>query len=238
MPKLSVITINYNNSKGLEKTINSIVNQTFADFEYIIIDGGSLDNSVEIIKKYSTKISYWVSEKDNGIYNAQNKGVAITKGEYCLFLNSGDSLVNDAVLTNVFSQKYSSDIIYGDMQTMDENEKIQHRKMPSTIGLIQLFRDTLWHPVSFIKRELFLKYGNYNEQFKIVADYEFFVRVIIKEKISTKHIPLEIALFDTSGISSERNKQKQLTEERNKVQEMYFNPILLFLFRLYSKIKN
>ncbi len=238
MLKLSVITINFNNADGLEKTINSVISQKFSNYEFVIIDGASSDRSVDIIKKHTDKINYWISEKDNGIYNAQNKGIAAAKGEYCLFLNSGDLLVNNNVLSTVFSSQNSADIIYGDMQTIDNNNQIKHLKMPDSIGHIQLLRDSLWHPVSFIKRELFSKYGNYNEQFKIVADYEFFTRVIIKEKVSTKHIALEIALFDTSGLSSDMSKRKQLIAERNKVQDTYFNPVLLSLFRLYSKIRN
>ena len=238
MPQLSVITINFNNGNGLEKTIKSIVSQTFTDFEFIVIDGGSTDNSIDVIKKHSDKIAHWVSEKDNGIYHAQNKGMHASKGEYCLFLNSGDTLANDKVLTTVFSEKMTADIVYGDMQTIEQDQTVKHLKMPEKIGIKQLYRDTLWHPVSFIKRELFAKYGNYNEHFKIVADYEFFVRVIIGKKVSTKHISHEIAVFDTSGISSDMNKRKQLVEERREVQDMYFNPLLLFFFRLYSKLRS
>ncbi len=238
MPRLSVITINYNNAHGLQKTIESVVSQTYSDFEFVIIDGGSTDNSTEIIKKYLHKITYWVSEKDTGIYNAQNKGITAAKGEYCLFLNSGDYLVDNNVLTNVFSCGHSFDIIYGDMQIFDKNKRIQHRRMPNRIGVKQLYADTLWHPVSFIKRKLFSMYGNYNEQFRIVADYEFFVRTIIGKKVTTKHVPIEIAFFDTSGLSSHPDKRNQLNEERRKVQNLYFNSILLLFFRLYSKIRN
>jgi glycosyltransferase involved in cell wall biosynthesis len=238
MPKLSVITINYNNGSGLEKTIKSVISQTYPDFEFIIIDGGSTDDSVEIIKSYFDKITCWVSEKDTGIYNAQNKGIDLAKGEYCLFLNSGDSLVDRNVLETTFSVQNNSDIIYGDMQTVDKNQRIEHLKMPQMIGSKQLYADTLWHPVSFIKRELFSKYGKYDEQYKIVADYEFFVRVILNKKVSTKHIPIEIAVFDTSGVSADISKRSQLIEERKKIQDMYFNPVLLILFRLYTKLRN
>ena len=123
MPKLSVITINFNNAIGLEKTIKSVIEQKFTDFEFVIIDGDSSDGSKEIIKKYSNKISYWVSEKDKGIYNAQNKGIERAIGEYCLFLNSGDYLVDTTVFQTVFSEKRTQDIIYGDMITVYELER-------------------------------------------------------------------------------------------------------------------
>jgi len=115
MTTLSIISINLNNVAGLQKTIESVWPQTFTDYEYIIIDGGSTDGSIDIIKKYSDKITYWISEKDNGIYHAMNKGIEVAKGDYCLFLNSGDWLVDKKILENVFSNNHSEDILYGDM---------------------------------------------------------------------------------------------------------------------------
>jgi glycosyltransferase involved in cell wall biosynthesis len=238
MPKLSIITINFNDNNGLEKTIKSVVSQTFTDFEYIIIDGGSTDGSIDVIKKYSDRINYWISEKDNGIYNAQNKGIANAKGEYCLFLNSGDYLVDKNVLQNVFLKNYHEDILYGDMLIDWGNGNVKHGKMPDNITSIQMLTDTLWHPVSFIKKELFIKYGRYDESYEMVADYEFFVRTIIAKRVSTKHIPIEIVVFDTLGVSSNMSKRTQLIKERKKVQDIYFNPVLLALFRLYSKLRN
>jgi len=117
-PKLSIITVNLNNAEGLRKTIESVVTQTFTDFEYIIIDGGSTDGSVEIIKLYADKITYWVSEPDKGIYNGMNKGIMVAKGEYCQFLNSGDWLVNENVLKEVFADV---DIVYGDLKIPNGN---------------------------------------------------------------------------------------------------------------------
>ena len=102
MPQLSIITINYNNLAGLQKTFESVFNQTFQDFEYIVIDGGSTDGSKELIEQYHDKIDYWVSEPDSGIYNAMNKGIVRANGEYLQFLNSGDSLLGENILKNVF----------------------------------------------------------------------------------------------------------------------------------------
>src|ERR1700761_3218970 len=113
--RLSVITINYNNSAGLKRTIESIVSQDFADFEYIVIDGASTDGSAEVIKQYESQISYWVSEPDSGIYDAMNKGVRQAKGEYLLMINSGDLLVNNKVLDTVFKLNELKDIVYGNV---------------------------------------------------------------------------------------------------------------------------
>lgn len=238
MPKLSIITINFNNVNGLEKTIKSVVSQKFTDFEFIIIDGGSSDGSLIEIEKYAKKINYWTSEKDKGIFNAQNKGIAVAKGDYCLFLNSGDCLADENVLQNVFSGNISADIIYGDLITVDAPGFKKHLKSPDHVGIKRMLTDTLWHPVSFIKKNLFSKHGNYNEKYKIVSDYEFFVRVIILKKVSLQYIPIDVSVFDTSGISSDMSKRRELEAERKMVQDKYFNPILLFFFRMYSKIRN
>jgi glycosyltransferase involved in cell wall biosynthesis len=237
MHKLSIITINYNNAIGLEKTIVSVVSQSYKNFEYLIIDGASIDESVNTIKNYQEQITYWVSEKDNGIYHAMNKGIERADGEYCLFLNSGDCLADEKVLEKLFFKNYSVDIIYGNMKIKLGNGKIELGKMPKKIGVYQMYRDTLWHPVSFIKRNLFLKYGFYNESFKIVADYEFFVKVIILNKVSTKYVSLFISVFESAGISSQPSNKDEIAKERRRVQDLYFNPLLLFFFRMYSNLK-
>jgi len=221
MPKLSVITINFNDAAGLEKTIKSVVSQSFTDLEYIVIDGGSTDGSVDVIKKYADKINYWVSEKDKGIYNAQNKGIEKASGEYCLFLNSGDYLVDKEVLAGVFKYDYSEDIIYGNMMIDWGNGNIRLGTMPDTISFFQMYTDTLWHPVSFIKKELFEKYGCYDESYRMVADYEFFFRTIIIKNVSTHHIPLPISVYNTKGFSTVPENKAIEAEERRRVLNAY-----------------
>ncbi len=221
MPKLSIITINFNDKNGLEKTIQSIVSQTFSDLELVVIDGGSTDGSGQIIEKYEKEIAHWVSEKDSGIYNAQNKGIKAAKGEYCLFLNSGDCLAGNNVLEEVFAGKNSEDIIYGDMMVDWGNGKVTSEKMHKKISVYEMYIDTVWHPVAFIKRALFEKFGLYDESFKMVADYEFFFRTIIFHKVSVRHLPFTISIFGFNGLSSDpRNKQLE-QEERKRVRTKY-----------------
>ncbi|MCC6370020.1 MAG: glycosyltransferase [Bacteroidia bacterium] len=221
MPLLSIITINYNNAKGLQKTMDSVFTQLFGDFEYLIIDGGSTDGSEEIIKQHSSKLAHFVSEKDQGIYHAQNKGIEAANGKYLLFLNSGDFLCNNKVLQTVFKSEPIADIVYGNMRINWGNNSISTGTMPDVISVEHMYRDTLWHPVSFIKRELFLKFGNYNQQYKLVADYDFFFRVIIKNKVSTQHIDVEVAEYNTDGQSSNTANKKQEQAERRRVMESY-----------------
>jgi glycosyltransferase involved in cell wall biosynthesis len=238
MIKLSVITVCRNDKDGLERTLQSVVSQTFSDFEYIVIDGGSTDGSVEIIGKFEPGITRWMSENDKGTYDAMNKGIALARGEYCLFLNAGDFLADRRTLENVFAYGYHEDILYGDMILMKGSGESLPKVSPKKITLRRMLADTLWHPVSFIKRSLFTDFGTYDLRFRIVADYEFFLRVLIGKKVSRKHIPIAISVFDETGISSNMKYREQLIRERKEAQDSYFNPLLLFCFRLYSKWRN
>jgi len=221
MPKLSIITINLNNKKGLDKTIRSVIAQTYTDFEYIVIDGGSKDGSVGLIKQHGGKITRWISEEDTGIYNAMNKGIRYATGIYCLFLNSGDYLCSENTLTEIFKMDPAEDIVYGNMFIQIPGGEKMHGEMPDNITLEHMIKDTLWHPVSLIKRALFDKYGFYREDLKIVSDYDFFFKNIIVNKVSIRHIPVSVAVFDLQGISSTSENNALVKAERRKVQMQY-----------------
>lgn len=149
--KLSIITVNRNNTEGLRKTIESVVSQTYTDFEYIIIDGASTDGSVDIIKEYADRITYWVSEPDNGIYNAMNKGILKAKGEYLQFLNSGDWLTNNDVLKYVFDLRRDEDVLYGDEFLFYNINKIVRKAYPQKLTFYDLFVGSISHEGSFYK---------------------------------------------------------------------------------------
>lgn len=223
MKKLSIITICYNNAVGLERTLKSVAAQTFSNFEQIVIDGGSTDETIKVIEKFDSLISYWVSEKDNGIYNAQNKGLKVANAQYCLFLNAGDYLANESVLATIFNKELPEGVIYGDMFIVFPDGKIILGKMPKVLDLPHMIGDTLWHPVSFIPRELFTKFGGYDESLKMVADYDFFLKVIMKHHVKATSFGMPIAVFSLDGLSSNpKNKQQELAE-RKLVQERYFS---------------
>jgi glycosyltransferase involved in cell wall biosynthesis len=209
--KLSIITINKNNSSGLEKTILSVINQTYKDFEYIIIDGNSTDKSVEIIKKYSTGINYWVSELDTGIYNAMNKGIRKAQGEYCLFLNSGDWLIDETTLIKLFDEiTYTEEagIYYTDRIATNHT----HFQPPKKIDINFLIVDCLCHQNTLIKRSLFLEHGFYNERFRIASDYAFWLREFWTFKTKFVYIKTNIAIYDSFGISTLANHNSELKE--------------------------
>jgi len=225
--KLSIITINLNNASGLQKTIESVINQTHTDFEYIVVDGASTDESVEIIKKYEAKIPYWISEPDSGIYNAMNKGIKQAKGEYCLFLNSGDWLYNSKVIEDCMNLDFSDDIVYG-YQLKEENGKIGDDICLDVpyISFLTLKKSHIPHQVCFIKRNLFEKIGLYNEENKIISDWEFLMKALFIHNCSIERIPVKITVYDTGGISSIEEYKKHQFEERRAFLEKQF-PLII-----------
>ena len=213
--KLSIITINFNNRDGLRKTIESVVNQTWQEFEYIIIDGGSTDGSVEVIKEFADHIDYWVSEPDKGIYDAMNKSIDQAKGEYCLFMNSADTIYEKTTLEKVNAELDGTDIISGKMLLANGNWGIPHQD----ITLKHFFNGTLPHQATFIRSALFAQYP-YDTHYRIVSDWKFWVEALICGNCSYKSIDQQIAVFDGSGISSS-NWELQLKERESTLTELF-----------------
>lgn len=248
MPKLSIITINLNNKEGLQKTITSVLSQTLPDKEYIVIDGGSTDGSPELIKENSDQITYWVSEPDRGIYNAMNKGIAIAKGEYCLFLNSGDCLAENTTVEKLCSELTGEDIIYGNWYKSFPNGKKEPEKFPDHITFYFLaFHYSLPHQATLIRRDLFDKMGSYDERLKMVSDWKFFLDAIFKHHCTYKHIDQYIAVYDKTGFSSNPKNNELQQLERTKVLETEFRNLLyiknemnlnILFFRIRNRLNN
>jgi glycosyltransferase involved in cell wall biosynthesis len=234
MKLISIITINFNNVKGLKKTLDSLSSQTFKDFEHIVIDGASTDGSVELIKNYS-HITYWISEKDNGIYDAMNKGVKVSKGKYLLFLNSGDVLSDTNVIESVASNfKSDKSIYYGDL-LLEKNNSIEKHQAPASIDLDFMLNSTFWHPCTFVKSDLFKNLGLYNTEFKICGDYEFFVRCFLNSKTTYQYLNINIALFDGNGISNDVSKQELQAKERDLAWELNISDVLFSALKSYNR---
>ena len=219
--KLSIITINYNNCDGLRKTIESVVNQTCHEFEYIIIDGGSTDGSVDVIKQYADKIDYWVSEPDKGIYNAMNKGISAAKGEYLNFMNSGDCFFDNTSVSNFNDINANEDIVFGNMI-----DSITGKRMgciaTDKITAADFFTASLPHQASFIRKQMFEKYGLYDEKYKIASDWKFFLYVIVFMNVSLRYIDINFATFENLGISTSDH-----TTERDAIITELFPPKII-----------
>lgn len=225
--RYSIITINYNNKEGLEDTIKSVINQTSKDFEYIIIDGGSTDGSVDVIKQYADHVNHWVSEKDKGVYNAMNKGTAQAKGEYLVFMNSGDCFHTSNVLSSVAN--YQEDIICG--KVLKGNSTIPSGHYKSTITLVDLMRGSLPHQAMFIKRELMVKHP-YDEKYKILSDWKFCIQALVFDNCTFRNSDVIVADYDITGIST--NSNGLLPKEREQILKEMFPPRIIADYqRLY-----
>lgn len=219
--RLSIITINYNNKQGLQKTIDSVISQTFKDFEWIVIDGGSTDGSRELIEKYHEYFSFWCSEPDKGIYNAMNKGIRKANGEYCLFLNSGDIIHGENVIEKVKMELDGTDFVSGDVMLMDEdNQYLKEVQSPHVMYDFFLLERALCHQGTFIRTDL-LKRRPYNEELKIVADWEQMFWELLMNRKGYKHIELIVSDYLVGGISEKQ--RKLLDEERKKIRNKYMS---------------
>lgn len=233
-PLFSVITINKNNSTGLEKTIASVVNQNFKDFEYIIIDGDSNDNSIEVIKKYETKVSYWLTEKDSGIYNAMNKAIKKSAGTFCIFLNSGDYFFDNSVLSTIKKNlRADADLCFGNIEYEVSKKGYTYT---NKLNILHFIDGSIPHGASAIKRDLFDRIGLYNEKNIVVSDWEFFIKAIFINKIKYVYIPQVLTIYQEGGISNNDKFANIRQEEREKIfQELL--PEYIDLIHEYKKLR-
>lgn len=213
---IDIITINLNNKEGLKRTIESVINQTYFDkVNFIIIDGGSTDGSVDIIKEYRDKLYYWISEKDDGIYNAMNKGIKVSLNDYCLFLNSGDYLKENNALERVFPYLNGDyDLVYGNewkLKDRYKNNSPYEAKYPDKLDESFFRRTSLPHQSTFIKTEL-LKKHKYDEGYKVISDWKFF-RESWKSGCTYIHVPFIISAYYCNGFSYQN--LKLMKEEKN-----------------------
>lgn len=250
---VSIITVNFNHLEGLKRTYESVVSQTFTDYEWIVIDGGSTDGSREFIEQHQDRFAYWCSEKDNGIYHAMNKGIRQAKGAYLNFMNTGDIFAGSKTLAEVFREQRTADILYGYMMIKDINGRCHTEyNMKKTIHWYNLFPNTFPHQSSFIRRALFDVVGMYDEGCRVVSDSRWFAKAVLIHNASYEFIPQKIALFEGDGIStkgipaSERDRQKegifpayvtqQDTLALRKMSLVHSYKLTAFLFRVVYRI--
>lgn len=230
---VSIITINRNNASVLKKTMQSVLDQSFKDFEYVVVDGASTDGSVEVIKEFAPAFGEklkWISEPDKGIYNAMNKGIFMANGEYVEFLNSGDCLASDSVTSRMVealeNEEYPS-IMYGNMiKIFPDGHKFNDFSFAGReMSFWGFYTGTLNHSSAYIRRELFEKYGKYDESLKIVSDWKWYLQAIILGEEKPVYTGIDVTLFDMTGIS-ETNKELDKAERKKVLSELIPAPIL------------
>lgn len=244
--KISIVTINYNNAEGLRKTLASVAAQTYCDIEHIIIDGGSTDGSVDAIKEYVAdnpkRESFfkhtvnWVSEHDNGIYNAMNKGIKKATGAYIQILNSGDIFAASDVVERMVAEIENAEypeLLYGNMIKKDfSTGKISGKSGEVDCSLWQYYGGTMNHDCCYFRRDLYETYGLYDENLKIVSDWKWFLQAIGLGNVKPVYVNIDVTIFDMSGISESNLELRN--KERRHVLEDILPPAILGDYDRYS----
>lgn len=242
MLKVSVITVSFNTAKTIENTLQSVLRQTYSNIEYIIIDGASTDNTIDIIKKYETKFNgrlKWISEKDDGIYDAMNKGIRMCTGDIVGFLNADDYYTSDDVIKKAlmpFSDK-SIDAVYGDIHFIKNDNHSKCVRFYSS----RMFRK-FWlrfgfmpaHPSFYVKRKVYEEAGDYKTDYKIGSDYEMMVRLFYKYNIRAQYVNMDFVTMRTGGVST-RNIYSRLTLMEEDVRACRENGIYTNLLMMFAK---
>ncbi|CAM3670590.1 glycosyltransferase family 2 protein [Flavobacterium chungbukense] len=230
---LSIITINRNNAEGLKKTIESVASQSYKDFEFIIIDGGSTDGSQQIIIDHEKHISYWVSEKDKGIYNAMNKGISKATGDFILFLNSGDSLLEDEeILKKVVLNLQNKAVYYAPIYLENNNAIKELVEYPIMIEEKFAFTNTLCQQAVIYHLSVFDN-NFFDENLKFISDWKMHFN-LFKNKIAFIHFNVPFANYDVYGLTSKGETKYKAHKERLKTQFLDFP---FYFFKYYGTNK-
>ena len=258
--KLSIITINYNNAEGLKKTLASVASQTYRNIEHIIVDAASTDGSVDVIRDYESAnrssvhplTIVWSSKKDKGIYNGMNIGIQRATGDYIQILNSGDLLAAPDVTERMMAALDSLNakrstlngdavsILYGNMLKSYDGKTIINRDtcgcdMYTPESFLYFYKGTLNHDCAYIRRDLFEKYGLYNEQMKICSDWEWYVRAIVLGGEKPIYTNIDVTIFDMNGVSESYGKNAELIKrERREFLESILPPAVLRDYDAFS----
>jgi glycosyltransferase involved in cell wall biosynthesis len=242
-PRVSIITI-CRNEKYIEETCRSVAAQVFDDFEWLVVDGASTDGTLEVLEGYRRHMSFFVSEPDGGIYEAMNKGIKAAKGEYLLFLNGGDALADPLVLARLFRYEtdnrilaplkpaLKADIIFGEVVARETGLLAWPYTLlgPRRLGLVFFKMNSLPHQATFIRKSLFERVGFYDPAYKINADYEWFMRAILRRRAAYEYVPLVVSIFNFEGAAARFTSPNYLASraEHSRAYWKYaLNPLVL-----------
>ena len=240
--RLSIVTINYNNAEGLRKTLASVAEQSYRDIEHVIVDAASTDGSVDVIKDYaktSNHVVIWSSEKDNGIYDGMNRGIKKATGEYVFILNSGDELAAPNVVERMMSVLYSLNhnslnitenipILIGNIiHTLPGKKRDVEKGMPipMDVSMLTFYSGTVPHDAAFVRRDLFEKFGYFDEHMKICADWRLYLDMIALGGVQPWYVDIDVVLFDMTGISN-TNNELRLAERRAYLEQVLPTAVL------------
>ena len=242
--KVSIITVCYNSENTIASSINSVLSQDYNDIEYIVVDGNSNDKTQDIIKGYKSEISYFISEDDNGLYDAMNKGIKLSTGDIIGFINSDDFLSHNSIISNIvkYFKLHNADVVYGDTYYVKRNnihEVIRYWKAGEFSK--RKYRNG-WMPPhlsTYIKKSVYDEHGNFRDDLQIAADYELLLRFIMKNKVKPFYLPEVIAIMRAGGVSNSsiKNRIKSLYEVYIswRLNDLKVSPLIM-LFKPLRKV--
>ncbi len=237
--KVSIITVVHNNASTIKNAIESVINQSYQNIEYIVIDGASTDGTIEIINNYKNHIAHFISEPDNGIYNAINKGIKLATGDIVGILNSDDFFCCNNIIEKVVNEfrKDNIDAVYGDVQFVNPNKENKITRYYSS----KRFKPSMFkygfmpaHPSFYAKRSFFNELGYYKETYKIGADFELLLRFLLKNNLKAKYLEMPFVTMRTGGISN-RSYKSNLLLNREILKACRENNVKTNLIKIYSK---
>jgi len=235
MKKISIITVCLNEAESIRATCDSICSQSYSDFEWIVIDGGSTDGTLEILREYEDSMDCLISEPDTGIYNAMNKGAVKASGQYLIFMNGGDRFAcADALL--MASKAPRAQMLYGDVYLGDQSGDVE--TYPDVVESGYMLRKMIPHQTTFYERATFEAVGGYDESFKIAGDYDLYARLFEVERISHHHISHPIAIFDLEGVSNSKDFRQLRKRENHRIRKKYFKKYRCSMKCLRQEIRN
>lgn len=231
--KISIITVCFNAQDTIEETLMSIASQSYKNIEHIVVDGASTDKTIEIINKYKNNIVHLVSEHDNGVYDAMNKGIKLATGDFLFFLNANDILYDNDVLKNVvdaLNKKPEAKFLFGDVDNVSEDKKTSTIRQYNNINNDFYFlNDNICHQSIFYHKSLFEELGYYSNKFKIYADWDFNIKCLVKNKVNALYIPIPISKFQFGGLCTDSNNRNIFKKENNLLIEKHYSKYKFFI---------
>jgi len=243
--KVSIITATFNSEKNIQRTIDSIVNQDYHDIEHIIIDGGSTDDTLKILKENKTRISKYISEKDKGIYDALNKGIKLATGDIIGFLNSDDVFTNKHVISRIVNcfKTNKTDLVYGNLVYRSKKDNTNKKTIRYWRSNVYSPGCLKWgwmppHPTLYCKREVYKDWGLYDETYKIAADYDFILRVFKQPSVSKSFLPTIMVKMDIGGTSNKsfKNMIRKSTEDFKAIHRNKTGNLFTVFFKNFRKL--
>ena len=222
-PLLSIITVCRNEFSRIHGTLDSVINQSDTAFEWIVVDGASTDGTLNLLQSHQQHISRLISEPDEGLYEAMNKGIQAASGQYVIFLNAGDRLENRDVVTKFRKEAFTADLVIGNLRVQYSDGQEQYRKsIDCPLNADRLYWRSYPHPATFIRRDLFARFGLYDLTMPIAADWEFFVRVVVRHGVTCVAWDHGLAIFPNDGISASSANKEKILQQRQRIRQMYY----------------